>query len=203
MYSYKYINLIRRIIINAERKLSPPSEWVGLYGDYLYSFALYRIQDEAVAQDLVQEALTAALKARNNFKGKSTEKTWITGILKYKILDYLRKKYKEPVLEERVLDHQSLEDKFDSTGHWETGPAEWKGNPEKLLEQKSFMDIIRKCLLELPERPAKALSLKEIDGETTEKICKVLNVTSTNCWVILHRARSLMRACIEKKWVNE
>lgn len=126
----------------------------------------------------------------------------MTSILKYKILDYLRKKYKEPVVEERILDHQNMENHFDDDGQWVNGPAKWKGNPEKLLEQKSFMDIVKKCLLELPERPAKALSLKEIDGESTEKICKVLNITSTNCWVILHRARSLMRACIEKKWIQ-
>ena len=85
------------------------------------------------------------------------------------------------------------------------GPvACWTFCPQMLTVEFmfSFQIIVRKCLIELPERPAKALTLKEIEGETTEKICKVLNITSTNCWVILHRARTLMRACIEKKWIK-
>ena len=182
--------------------LSPSAEWVPKYGDYLYSFALYRIQDETIAQDLVQEALAAAIKSRDNFKGKSTEKTWLTSILKFKILDYLRKKYKEPVMEDLAGDRRTPDDQFDVTGHWITGPARWKGSPERILEQKSFMDVVKKCLMTLPQKPATALSMKEIDGEPTEEICKVLNITTTNCWVILHRARALMRACIEKKWID-
>ncbi len=188
-----------RKTISKKHTLTSPSDWVHQYGNYLYSFALFRIQDEPTAQDLVQETLAAALKSKSNFKGKSSEKTWLTSILKHKILDYLRKKYREPVFEDRILDNQALDNQFDNDGQWTSGPAKWKSNPEKLLEQKSFLDIVKLCLSELPERPALALTLREIEGESTKKICKVLNITSTNCWVILHRARSLMRACVEKK----
>ena len=183
-------------------RLSEPSIWVDAYGDYLYSYAFYRIQDDALAQDLVQETLTAALKSRNNFKGNSSEKTWLTGILKNKIMDSLRKKYKEPVVEDTMVDIHASEDRFDEKGQWVNGPEQWKANPEKLLEQKAFLDMVKLCLSELPERPAHALTLREIEGVSTETICKVLNVTATNCWVILHRARSLMRKCIEAKWLE-
>ncbi len=180
-----------------------PSTWVDKYGDYLYSFALYRIQDESVAEDLVQDTLAAALTSKANYKGKASEKTWITSILKHKILDFIRKKYREPIFEDGHLDSQNLNDQFDDSGKWKTGPASWAADPEKLLEQKSFLAIVKKCLLQIPKRPGTALALKEIQGETTEAICKVLNISATNCWVILHRARALMRTCIEKKWTDK
>lgn len=184
-------------------KLSSSSTWVDQYGNYLYSFALYRIQSETIAQDLVQDTLTAALKSKSGFKGKSSEKTWLTGILKHKITDYLRKKYREPVLDDHRIDNQAFDDQFDSNGHWVTGPLEWKANPQELLEQKSFLDMVKKCLASLPKQPAHALTLREIEGDSTKKICKLLNITPTNCWVILHRARSLMRKCIENNWFEK
>jgi RNA polymerase sigma-70 factor (ECF subfamily) len=173
------------------------------YGDYLYSFALYRIQDDSLAQDLVQDTLTAALQAKERFKGTSSEKTWLTGILKHKIMDFLRKKYREPVFEDNILESQAIHDCFDDQGKWKTGPEEWASNPERLLEQKSFLSIVQKCLQDLPKRSARALALRELEGETTKIICKVLNITTTNCWVILHRARFLMRKCIETNWLEE
>ncbi|MCA1786325.1 MAG: sigma-70 family RNA polymerase sigma factor [Desulfobacteraceae bacterium] len=182
--------------------LSPPSTWVDTYGDYLYGFAFYRVQDEELARELVQDTLVAALKARHSFKGKGSEKTWLTGILKHKIIDSLRRKYRDAVFEDQDLDERKMHDSFDHNGRWKTGPAQWASDPERLLEQKAFLDIIRKCLQELPERPAHALSLRELEGESTQTICKVLNVTATNCWVILHRARFLMRKCIETKWLQ-
>mgnify|MGYP001551820386 FL=1 len=182
--------------------MTPPSDWVDRYGDFLYSFALYRIPDEVTAQDLVQETLASALKAKDGFKGKSSEKTWLTGILKHKIIDHLRKKYREPVVDDTAFLITHSDAKFDSSGKWVTGPAHWKANPEKLLEQKSFLDIVRTCLESLPERPAHVLSQREIEGVSTKKICKDLDITPTNCWVILHRARALMRDCIEHRWME-
>ena len=172
------------------------------YGDYLYSFALYRIHDDTTAQDLVQDTLVGALKSKRNFKGQSSEKTWLTSILKYKIIDFIRKKYREPVLEEIDLDSATLDEHFDARGKWKTGPAKWASNPEKLLEQKSFLNIVKKCLRELPKKQARALALRELEGETTKEICKVLNISTTNCWVLMHRARSLMRYCIETNWLE-
>ena len=173
------------------------------YGDYLYAFAFYRLQDENVSQDLVQETLMAALKAKDNFKGTAAEKTWLTGIMKHKIIDAIRRKYRETAIEDKVLDFRAQEDNFDDNGRWKTGPEEWASNPEKLLNQKDFMAVVTRCFAELPERQGRALSMKELDGETTKTICKVLNVSPTNAWVILHRARVLMRKCIEAKWLEE
>jgi RNA polymerase sigma-70 factor, ECF subfamily len=186
-----------------QNRLNHPSTWVDKYGDYLYSFALYRIQDESAAQDLVQDALTGALKSKKNFKGQSSEKTWLISILKHKIIDFIRKKYREPVLENIDLESTSIDDHFDVMGKWKTGPAKWASNPESLLEQKSFLDIVKKCLGQLPKKQARALALRELEHESTGAICKVLNISTTNCWVILHRARSLMRYCIETNWLEK
>ncbi|MCA1794743.1 MAG: hypothetical protein LC660_12920 [Desulfobacteraceae bacterium] len=106
------------------------------------------------------------------------------------------------MFEDQDLDERKIHDSFDHNGRWKTGPAQWASNPERLLEQKAFLDIIGKCLQELPERPAQALTMRELEGESTQTICKVLNVTATNCWMILHRARFLMRKCIETKWLK-
>ncbi len=182
-------------------RLNPPSTWVDKYGDYLYSFALYRIQDDVLAQDLVQDTLVAALHAKERFKGASSEKTWLTGILKHKIIDIIRKKYREPVFEDNILDTQAMHACFDDKGKWKNGSEKWASNPELLLEQKAFLNIVKKCLQALPKRPARALTLRELEGETTKAICKLLNITTANCWVILHRARFLMRKCIETNWL--
>ncbi|MCK5311076.1 MAG: sigma-70 family RNA polymerase sigma factor [Desulfobacteraceae bacterium] len=194
---------MKELIIVGQNILSPPSSWVDTYGDYLYSFALYRVQDDSIAQDLVQDALTGALKSKNNFKGQSTEKTWLTSILKHKIIDFFRKKYSEPVLEDIDLDSTTLDDRFDARGKWKTGPAQWASNPEQLLEQKSFLDMVKKCLRELPKKQAKALALRYLEEEDSKKNCKVLNISTTNYWVILHRARSLMQKCIEINWLKK
>lgn len=184
-------------------QLSDPATWVDTYGDYLYAFALSRVQDEPAAQDLVQETLTGALKTRAGFKGKASEKTWLTSILKYKIIDFIRKKYASPTVADINFDTTDINDEFDATGQWKTGPAQWAANPEELLAQKSFLEIVQKCLSQLPGKQAAAMSLRELEGESTQAICKVLNISATNCWVLLHRARFLMRKCIEMNWLTQ
>jgi RNA polymerase sigma-70 factor (ECF subfamily) len=69
--------------------------------------------------------------------------------------------------------------------------------PMKLFAHKELMDMLYKCLSELPSRLAEVFIMKEIDGLSTKEICEHLNITSTNCWVILHRARQRLRACLE------
>ena len=186
--------------MTVKHTLTPAHTWVDTHGDYLYTMALYRVRDEEIARDLVQETFMAALKSRKNFKGRSTEKTWMTSILKHKILDWLRKKYRESAMTELPAGQENMEDWFDRKGHWKEGPTPWADNPEKLLEQKSFLITVRQCLETLPLKQARVLSLRTLDNESTDDICKVLDITPTNCWVILHRARALMRKCIQTRW---
>ncbi|MBN1515560.1 sigma-70 family RNA polymerase sigma factor [Candidatus Sumerlaeota bacterium] len=182
--------------------ISDPETWIDQHGDYLFRFAMSRLRNEETAQDIVQETLLAAIRARDNFSGKSTERTWLTGIMKHKIVDYIRKAQRERPASEFESDEQDVDFLFDQRGHWkdEFAPAEWNANPAELMERKQFWEQLDRCLGKLPERLSQAFSLRMIDGMKTEEICKVLDVTPTNLWVMLHRSRARLRGCLEQNW---
>lgn len=180
-----------------------PSDWVGQYGDYLFRYAMLRVRDRSAAEDLVQETFLAALKNRGSFSGESSESTWLVGILKHKIIDHFRHQAREAPLEENDLREHPDPSSFDGSGHWTSGPADWGGDPADLYREKKFRDQLSKCLSGLSPNHANAFTLREIEGADTGEICKVLNVTETNLWVILHRARMLLRLCLETYWFEK
>jgi RNA polymerase sigma-70 factor (ECF subfamily) len=177
-----------------------PSDWVDRYGDYLFRYALLRLRDRPAAEDLVQETFLAALKNRETFSGGSSEATWLVGILKHKIADHFRRQAREGSLPDGDPPDRSGEVPFNAAGHWQSGPVEWGANPADLFRQKEFLDQLAGCLSDLSPNQANAFTLREIEGLPTGEICKVLNVTETNLWVILHRARMLLRRCLETRW---
>ena len=197
--------------MNANRTAKSPSiddpvRWVDLYGDFLYRFALSRVNDAFVAEDLVQETFLAALKSRANFQGRSSARTWLTAILKHKIVDHIRKRFREKACDkvESLSDaaaQDPLEGNFKADGQWLNRPSEWIVNPVKIYEQKEFMDVLYHCLADLPGRQAEVFMMREIDGLSTQEICKAFNISATNSWVMLYRARVWLRQCIEKKWL--
>jgi len=176
-----------------------PNLWVDRYGDYLYRFALARALDRTVAEDVVQETFVSALHSMERFKGRSSEKTWLTSILKHKILDHFRRKYRDEKHHFEMAE-DNIRQLFDEKGHWKEGPEKWKTSPKRLFEQKEFLKILYACLEELSKRMARAFVLREMDGVSTEEICKVLHISATNCWVMLYRARTLLRQCLELNW---
>ncbi len=174
--------------------------WVDRYGDYLYAFALSRLVDRNAAEDVVQEAFVSALHSMKNFRRDSSEKTWLTSILKHKIQDHFRRKQREEKQQAFETVEDDIQQFFDEKGHWKDGPARWKTNPRMLFEQKDFMRVLYGCMEELSKRVAKTFVLREIEGLATEEICKVLDISATNCWVMLYRARILLRQCLEVNW---
>lgn len=180
-----------------------PEKWVDEYGDYLFRYTLIRVRDTNAAEDLVQETFLAALKSSRNFASRSTEKTWLTGILKHKILDYFRKKNQEFPSDQIEHIEQRLEELFDEKGQWKKQPSDWKKNAHQLYEQKEFMAIFYKCMAELKGKIARAFLLRELDGKSTKEICEILDITKSNTWVILHRARMLLRLCLDNKWFGK
>lgn len=185
-------------------ELSNPEEWVDRYGDALFRFALLRVRDQEVAQDLVQETFVAALGSRHRFAGRSAEKTWLLGILKHKIFDHFRQRGREDVADESRLIEEASEEEatFDRDGHWRShlvGPRKWPGDPSVLLEQKEFWNLLKQALSELPPRMATAFVLREVDGLETKEICDVLHVSPANLWVMLHRARKHLRNRLEDR----
>ena len=195
----------KRAEINSQ--IENPESWVDQYGDFLYHFTLSRIKDPSIAEDLVQETFLAALKARKNFQGRSTARTWLIAILKHKIVDHIRKQVREHTSDkvESMLNtaaNDPVDSSFNDEGDWRIRPSKWAIDPMKLYEQKEFMDILYQCLGELPERQAEAFMMREIDGLSTEEICKLLNISATNSWVMLYRARMWLRRCLENSWLS-
>lgn len=184
----------------ASRALADPSEWVDLYGDYLYRFALSRVNDPVLAEDLVQETFLAALKSRRNFKQRATAKTWLTAILKHKVIDCMRKRQRERIIDNEEALDRSLETYFNDEGDWRVHPHKWKNDPLNHYEQKEFLDILFDCLSNIPQRVARIFVLREMEGLKTEDICQVMQITTTNCWTMLYRARAALRSCLELNW---
>jgi len=177
--------------------------WVDLYGDALYSYALKFIPQIDAAQNLVQETFLAALKNQASFTGQSSQKTWMIGILKNKINDHLRAKYKEVPASQLINDDAAIEGFFDhQSGHLAKEPQEWQLNPSILIENKEFWNTYDDCLSKLPEKTGQAFNLREIEQMSSSEICKVLGITPTNLWVLLHRARLHLRQCLETNWFS-
>jgi RNA polymerase sigma-70 factor (ECF subfamily) len=168
---------------------------------YLLRVARLQLRNDELAEDAVQDTLLAALQGADGFSGRSSVKTWLTGILKHKIVDAIRRKQSAPELttlgeECQIDDFDAL---FDDTGHWDNPPASW-GNPEGDFERKEFFDVMQFCLEKLPPNTARVFMMREVMELDSDEICKELSITSTNLWVIMYRARMSLRECLEQRW---
>jgi len=179
---------------------SDPASWVDKYADYLFRYAVLRVGEESVAEDLVQETFLAALRAKGNFQARSSERTWLTSILKHKILDYYRSKHRERTDPVNRMDFPLMENLFSKNGQWNIRPKDWKDDPLSSYEKKQFWKIFLKCLHQMSDRLRDIFILREFEGLDTGEICKELGITPTNCWVALYRARTYMRRCLEELW---
>ncbi|MGQ0651720.1 MAG: sigma-70 family RNA polymerase sigma factor [Betaproteobacteria bacterium] len=164
---------------------------------YLLRYARLQLRDAAAAEDAVQETLVAALAGEAGFAGRSNLRTWLTGILKHKIIDAIRRQSRQSTA--RGDEAADADPVFDESGHWREAPTDW-GDPDTLLQQKQFMAALEACLEGLPAKTAQAFLMREHMGFDTTEICKELAVTPTHCWVLLYRARMALRACLENTW---
>ena len=181
-----------------------PCRWLEEYGDALFRYALGRLRDIHHAEDMVQETLKAALQARASYSGRASEKTWLTGILKHKIIDFIRKQVRETTVDDiNVLSDTAtkngVDDLFDARGHWVRPPRDW-GDPDKALHNDQFLDAFEVCLSRLKPALAQVFALKELSGLSNEEICNELDITATNCGVMLYRARMGLRRCLDVRW---
>jgi len=181
-----------------------PHHWVNAHADYLYGFAISRINEEELARDLVQDTFLAALEKLAGFEGKSSERTWLTAILRNKIIDVYRKKSSGLRNTEVIAAEQEQDDFFEeNTGHWtsEHGPREFGIEDKDNLVNREFEKILEKCMAKLPVLWKAVFTMKHIDDESTDTICAELKVTASNFWVIIHRAKLNLRACLQKNWI--
>lgn len=176
-----------------------PNQWVDLYSDYLYNYTIVRVNDAEVAKDLISETFLAGLKSMANFKGEASERTWLISILKRKIIDHYRKiNSNKGKAEVRITSDDS-----ESDGDWleERVAGGVEQNAQDAMENSELGLAIQDCLGKLPEKQADIFKRKTIENHDTEAICNAYNITPSNLWVIIHRARKSMAECLEKNWL--
>jgi len=182
--------------------LTDPAQWVDQYGDYLYTYAYYRVNSPELARDLVQETFVSALHAKDAFQGRSSEKTWLVSILKRKIIDHYRKQSRS---KEQSHEHYDLPfiTEGEDRGQWDPNrrPREWPEQGSD-IDREAFYKVLEYCLSLLPEKWSGVFRLKSIEELTTEEICKEMGITPSNLWVIMHRARLRLRECFENNWYD-
>lgn len=191
-----------------------PVTWLGEHGDYLYSYALSRIGDAHVAEDLVQETLLAAMQSRDGFDNRASLRTWLTSILRNKIVDHWRKSKRteraagvsadDDASDERL--ERFADSQFDKRGKWRVLPGRWgksAGDPGEQLDSEEFRAALRSCLEGLPPRPAEVIDLVERRGMSLAEMSNILGVSATNAGVLLHRARLALRRCLELNWFRD
>ncbi|MGM9486436.1 sigma-70 family RNA polymerase sigma factor [Ideonella sp. YS5] len=169
----------------------------------LLRYARSQLRNDAWAEDAVSDTLLAALERPQAFAGGSALKTWLVGILKHKLIDQLRRQSREAT----VLDREDAEDldalMFDETGHWRETPVDWADQPEALCGQRQFLSVLDACVEKLPATQGRVFMMREWLELETDEICKELAITTTNLWVLLHRARLRLRDCLQVSWFDK
>lgn len=188
---------------NAKRETAQGIEWLSDHGDALYAYARSRVGRRELAEDLVQETFLAAVKSPMSFRGDASVRTWLVSILKRKVVDHYRKSSTSREAEnESFRGSQEHQSSFTSSGKWKNAPSVWKTPPE-ILEDREFWLIFESCLGKLPNPLSSAFKLRELDGIEAETLKGPDPASAGNIRVRLHRARHLLRSCLEKNWFGD
>lgn len=188
---------------NRGAQRADPAEWVELYGDFLFNFAVGQVRDTSEAEDLVQETFLAAIKSRERFAGQCTERTWLVSILRHKICDHLRTKSRQPRLADIRRDSETDSDDVDESLVWLHESAAQCQGPDRRMELQEFRAALELALGHLPTRIAQVFQLYEIEERSGGEICATLNISESNLWVMLHRARTHLRKALAPTWGRE
>ncbi|SHL69130.1 RNA polymerase sigma-70 factor, ECF subfamily [Chitinophaga jiangningensis] len=177
-----------------------PKNWVKRYADDFFRFAMTRVSDKILAQDLVQDTFLSALQSAAQFKGQSSERNWLMAILKNKIIDHYRRQGKVGTL-------VSLDDGdsfFDEKGHWrkDAAPQQWPDSWQAPGEQTEFLRVLQECIHKLNGMGQAVVNLKYLQEKNSKEICKELSITASNYWVLMHRAKLHLRSCLDKNWLK-
>lgn len=180
--------------------------WIVNHADYLYRYALIRVRDISAAEDLVQETVLAAIQSSSDKDQVSKGRAWLTGILRHKVYDHFRRLNRERTIFDDDVQPTELEDRFDNVGVWKHEPAlcpaDWGADAVSQLQSKEFMAALKQCLEKLPPRCGDAFVLREMEDVDSTKIQELLNISASNFWVLLYRARMQLRLCLEQNWLG-
>ncbi len=185
--------------------LTDPTE-LRAHHDALYRFAILNVRNATEAEDLVQATFLAALQARASFRGGCTVRTWLVGILKRKIIDaYRARQHDEAVPDaggdqaDEGSDADWLDALFARNGSWVVRPRAWD-DPDQSLERQEFFQVLEACLQAVPGVAGRVFILREVMDLEPDEICKDLEISRSNYWVLMHRARLRLRGCLDKNW---
>jgi RNA polymerase sigma-70 factor (ECF subfamily) len=187
---------------NGENEPTCSSDWVDAHADYLFNFAIGQVRDAGVAEDIIQEAFLAAVKGRGTFSGQSCERTWLVGILRHKIYDYLRKTCRE-----RAVRHDSMlpddPESWEDAALWLHDVAAESQSPSRRIELAEFRDNLELALGKLPPRIEQVFRLYQMEERPNREVCAKMNISESNLWVMLHRARKQLREQLGGWWHGE
>ena len=186
-----------------ENKPLLSSDWVNAHADYLFNFAFGQVRDAGIAEDLVQETFLAALKARDRFAGESSERTWLVGILRHKIYDHLRKTCRERAVRVDPLPAHDADEAWDESILWLHDVVAESQSPSRPIELDEFRANLELALGKLPPRIAQVFQLYEIEERSNREVCAQMNISDSNLWVMLHRARKQLREQLSSWWSGE
>ena len=189
--------------VGTDTKDLTPEKWVDRYGDALFRYVVSRMRDAELAEELVQQTLLAALANQSQFTGIGSEKGWLMSILKRKMIDHLRSQNRSQTLHSDEESGDPLDQFFDRHGRWRQRVRATLLKPLDSVDRDEFWPIFQECMSGLPDKQAGAFLLREVDELTTDAICKDLQVTASNLWVLLHRARLRLADCMKKRWLHE
>ena len=190
------------VMTNAASTPALSSDWVDAHADYLFNFAIGQVRDTNVAEDLVQETFLAAVKARETFSGQSSERTWLVGILRHKICDHLRKTCRERAVRHDPTPSNDAE-AWEETVLWMHDVAAESQLPSRRIELAEFRHNLELALGKLPPRIAQVFQLYEIEERPNQEVCAQMNISESNLWVMLHRARKQLREQLRGWWSGE
>lgn len=179
----------------------------------LLKYATMQLRNATWAQDVVSDVVLAALEKPQAFSGKSSVRTWLVGILKFKIIDQFRHNKRQSTVgdggqygDDDDEPFEQLEKLlFDETGHSTEPPAIWtnvSATPHASLQEKQFFAVLEACVQELPAVQGRVFMMREWLELSTDEICKELGVTTSNLWVLLHRARARLQVCLNMRWFS-
>lgn len=176
-----------------------PENWVEEYGGYLFRYAYSRLRDANSAEEVVQDTFLAGVRYSEQYAGRGTERGWLMGILKRKIIDFIRARIKHGAAGAGGdSDWDPSEKLFDEMGNWKTGALKW--SPDRNLQAEELRGIVQDCLKAIPKNQADVFVLSVMEEMDSDKICNELGISPSNMWVRMHRARLGLAKCVSEKW---
>jgi RNA polymerase sigma-70 factor (TIGR02943 family) len=176
--------------------------WVAEYGDDLYRYAFLQLRDRHAAEEVVQEAFLGALKSRDSFSGQGSVRAWLYSILRHKIVDFMRTRAKYRREHGCPDSPDSMSVIFDENGHWQAEAIDWR-LPDQSIEERELWATLHDCLSHLPTGQADAFVLSVMHDLSSDEICRQLDITPSNLWVRLHRARLALATCMGVNWFGD